>query len=246
MLITIYLNATISDTTIYTRHIISAKQSAINMVQKSEIIQNKEDLIDRIHKIGFIEYHTRNTDIHMFYRYDEKTKKEFIYVNRFYYDSVLVENQFIHEFAHMIYHSMDKIDIGNLRMKFDYEIYTSYFKDWRTSYVKRGKKMKEVKVGNKLATYIVRDRHYFLSQKEMFARMYSLYHFLYKNNILKQGENLDKRHIDSLSAFIKQKFPYDKEDEPDFKYKRMLMHDFIFILPLINWKNKDEMNRIFR
>ena len=105
---------------------------------------------------------------------------------------------------------------------------------------------KPIILGNLLASTVVHDRDYYLSDREIWARYTTLFEFLRRNDIIQKGENLQPYHLEQINSWVRSKFPSSLENpNVEEQYRNFLYSDFIYILPLINWKKIDEISKTF-
>lgn len=237
------------DSLLYSR-IYAAKSSTIQRVNQSSNILNKTEIVTRILNTQVTTFKNAGSDVVLLYNWNKKKNTDNILINLTYYDPCLLYYQLIHELAHLVdLHKKlaQPVNVYSFVNKFKYDKYSSFFDDWRKLTWKYKKPAKKpVVLGDLLATTVVRDRVYYLSSREVWARYTSLFEFLRRNQIIQRGEKLEPRHLVQINSWVRDKFGSSLENpNVEEQYRNFLYSDFIYILPLINWERSDEITKTF-
>lgn len=220
-----------------------AKKNVIAKVNRNENIINKDVIVEKIKSVVIEEYKTKQTSTLMYYYFDPKKKIDVIMINLAKIDTNNFYQTLVHELTHLV-------DRHKVTAKQDVEViknltrleYAKYFDDWR----KIEKKGKIYTVADLWSYAYSRDKSYFTSESEVEARLSSLYQFMVDKSILTAGERLQPHHVEKLKEWIKARFPEGGGVEMERSYHNFLRHDFIPILPLIDWSKEEGINMIVK
>ena len=249
--------------------LITAIQSVIKKVEKSNYITNKEDIINRINNVVYTEYESSHfisaagggdpDDNQMSYFYDDNSDKDYIMVNMKRSQSHKLLS-YIHELNHLVdKHSITKengeivasdllIDISNISRSRVRNMYVNYYKNWND--VKNG----ESSYGVGILLYhsifgITEDENntggFVESNDKYFMSDAEIFARLssMKSFMLKEGiiSNIDERITKHHIELVRI---YANKYKGDNYINDILELGFLYYLPLINWDKVDELNLI--
>lgn len=205
-------------------------------VVSSPTITNKAELLVRLDSVEVREYSARSTTM-MYYLADPVERKDYIFVNTRVYLPEIALGTFVHELNHLV-DRRKKVSVsvppGQVFLRPSYREYQEWFAGWPDMTWIRGRESKPIVVGRLLANSVSRMRGYLHQPHEVYARMSSLKDYLVREGYMRQGELMQKHHVDSLIRWAKGL--RGKE------YHDFMENDFVVILPMIDWRCLDEIN----
>jgi len=203
----------------------------INSIELGGNILNKEELFDRINNADYKIYKEgipREKDYSGLFIHDSDTDKDYIILDTMELSSFTI----YHEIGHLVNkHRESEIDVLISDIKKDtinYADFSKLYSDFPSISIGED----TLAFGDIVLAQFLSNEDYYLSDSEIYARLFSYYYFC---------EMYDIKDIKELGE--KLQFVSKGDSETVISYLRDL--DFLYILPIINFEKEEKIKLLF-